>query len=171
MRLLAPVLLLLWLTGCATLFTGTKDNVTFNTKPEGAQVLINGIPRGFTPATIQIERPGFGATNLVVIKKEGYKDISFAITKSFNAISIINLALIFGWAIDAVSGSIMKNDPTNYDLSMEQYRAQAAKQLDTAAVAFLHELPRDEHGTLVLPEHNGKQAIVDPQRGVAVITE
>ncbi len=75
--------ILLFQLGCATIFSGTKDNITFHSKPEGATVYVNGAPQGTTPTTIPVARPGMG-TNLVTIKKEGFRDISFVLGKSFN---------------------------------------------------------------------------------------
>ncbi len=172
MRYILVSIFLLLSAGCATIFSGTKDNVSFNTKPEGATILVNGTPRGTTPATIQIARPGMG-TNLVTLKKEGFMDMTFVMDKSFNGVSIINLTNLLGWGIDAMSGALMKNGTSSYDLEMEKKREQASKALKVEQVAFIEELSKDSDGQPIVPvsEKSGTVAVVNQKENVAVIFE
>jgi hypothetical protein len=171
MRYILPPLFLLFSAGCATIFSGMKDTITFNSKPEGATILINGTPRGMTPATISVDRPGMG-TNIVTLKKEGFVDMTFAMDKSFNGVSIINLGNLLGWGIDAMSGALMKNGTSAYNLEMEQKRDQASKALNVKHVAFANELSKDNNGNVIVPESNneGPIAVVNDQN-LAVVFE
>lgn len=117
---------LLLLSGCATIFSGTKDSIHFVSKPEGATVLVNGMPSGVTPVVVAVPRSGF-QDNIITYKREGFEDVTFVLSKSFNVVSIINLTNILGWGIDAMSGAVMKNEPTRYDISMTQKPAMASK--------------------------------------------
>ena len=45
--------------GCATILTGSTDIISFDSDPEGAKILMDGIEIGKTPASITIKRPGF----------------------------------------------------------------------------------------------------------------
>lgn len=155
--------------GCATIFSGTSDSVTFNSKPEGASILINGTPRGTTPATIQISRPGMGS-NVVTLKKEGFQDITFVMDKAFNGVSIINLGNLLGWGIDAMSGALMKNGTSSYDLSLEKKREQASRALNVEHVAFADELEKDEKGNPIVKNAKiGSLAVVDQKDNIALI--
>ncbi|MDQ0594566.1 hypothetical protein QFZ37_002935 [Chryseobacterium ginsenosidimutans] len=48
--------ILLSTTSCATIITGTKDKITFNSTPEGAKVFHKGIEKCTTPCTAEISR-------------------------------------------------------------------------------------------------------------------
>ena len=53
--LITPILAL----GCATLFVGDKQSLTFDSEPAGAQIIMNGRPMGVTPATITIKKSDY----------------------------------------------------------------------------------------------------------------
>lgn len=134
------LLLAVGLTSCATLFTGTTDNITIDSEPEGARILIEGIDYGTTPATVSVKRPGLGDKQ-VVLQLDGYEDRVFTLQKEFNAVSILNFGGFVGWVVDFATGAVTKYSPRHY--SMELRRAGVSYSLD--------ELPRDEEGRIVLP--------------------
>lgn len=169
MRYLLSGLMLLLSSSCATIFSGTSDSVSFNSRPDGASILINGIPRGTTPATIQISRPGMGS-NVVTLKKDGFQDMTFVMDKSFNGVSIINLGNLLGWGIDAMSGALMKNGTSSYDLSLEKKREQASRALNVEQVAFTDELEKDDQGNPIIRNvAPGTLAVVNPKDNTALI--
>jgi hypothetical protein len=147
------------LSACATLFTGTKDTVTFNSTPAGATVLIDGIEVGRTPTTIPLKRPGL-SSKTVTLRMQGYQDRTFELQKSFNTVSVLNLTNLFAWGIDALSGAIYKVDPKTYDMTLE--RRTAAAELNVDHVALITELERTKTGTIVLPQGAESMAVVDP---------
>lgn len=104
-------------TSCSTLFTGTKDRITFNTNPPGARVYINGIEQGVTPLTMKVKR-SLSDTD-AEFKLDGYETRLITLSKGFNVVSVINLGNLFGWGIDALSGSIMKYDQRSYDITLD----------------------------------------------------
>jgi hypothetical protein len=125
---------------CATVFTGTRDTISFNSTPEGALVFKDGLELCKTPCRIPIKR----SLNDVDIefKLDGYETRLFTLDKEFNIVSVINFGNLLGWAIDAVSGSIMKYDRKSYELELKKKN-----------LSFL-ENPREIH-------INTKQNIVD----------
>ena len=54
--------------GCATLLTGTSDDISFASNPSGADIMVNGLKVGKTPATIKIKRPGFGEKEITELQ-------------------------------------------------------------------------------------------------------
>ena len=110
---------------CATLFTGTSDKVNIQTQPAGAKIEVNGVPVGTTPSLITLKRSG---NAIIVLKKDGYIDKSFAPQKSFNPVSIINLGNILGWVIDAATGSIQQYEQKAYSLDLEKAPVLEKKQ-------------------------------------------
>ena len=94
----------LFFTGCATLFKGTHESVDFNSTPDGAQVYIDGDYRGVTPVRFKLESKN---SYKVEFKKEGYQTRIYTITNSVEAKWII-LDVIAGLApvvVDAFTGA------------------------------------------------------------------
>ena len=142
--------------GCATILSGTSDDVTFNSDPKGATILINGIEEGKTPATVTIKRPGFGEKR-VTLKLKGYDDRNFTLSKTFNTMALCNLGSIPGWLIDIVTGSVFKYDRTNYSMDLEP------KAFD------LEELERDQFGDYIIPDVLNRSVLVyDKEMGVEI---
>lgn len=120
MKKIATILLattVLFMTSCATLFTGTKDRITFETNPAGATIYIDGVEQCKTPCTMLVKR-SLNDT-YVDFKLDGYETKMIRLSNEFNVVSVINLGNLFGWAIDAVSGAVMKYDRKFYDITLD----------------------------------------------------
>lgn len=111
-------LLSLSMFSCATIFTGTKDTIYFDTKPQGATVIIDGIDICKTPCSTDVRRSL--SDKMVEFKLDGYETRIVTLDKSFNVISILNFFGLFGWAIDAITGSVMKYDRKSYNIELER---------------------------------------------------
>lgn len=109
---------MLFTTSCGTLFTGTKDTISFNSNPKGAKVYIDGIEVCKTPCTVKVKRSL--SDKLTEIKLDGYQTRVITLDKEFNIVSVLNLTNLIGWAIDAVTGSVMKYDRKSYDIELEK---------------------------------------------------
>lgn len=101
-------------TSCATILTGTKDSITFNSQPEGATVFHKGVEKCVTPCTAEITRGV--AKQVVELKKDGYENKEMQLNKKFNAVSLVNILLggIIGIGVDLASGSFVKYDQKSY---------------------------------------------------------
>lgn len=113
------------LTSCATIFCGTKAKVTFNSNIDvTADLTIDG--RKYSdvsfPYTTKIPR-GFDDT-IVKAEAVGYKPVMLYIDKKFNAVSVINLCEILGWAIDAATGAITMPEYNHYDIEFQEVSAE-----------------------------------------------
>ena len=113
------------MTSCATLFTGTEDRITFNSTPSGATIYIDGVEQCKTPCSIKVNR-SINDTD-VEFKLDGYETRLITLSKELNVVSIINLGNLFGWAIDALSGALMKYDRKTYDITLEDKRTSMIK--------------------------------------------
>lgn len=118
----------LFFTGCATIFTGTKDNITFNTKPQGATVYINGVEQCTTPCTKRVTRTINDRD--VKFKLDGYETRVITLSKEFNVVSVINLGDLLGWAIDVATGAVMKYDQKVYDITLSKDKTASIKNID-----------------------------------------
>jgi len=111
----AALALAILVAGCATILSGTKQEVSVSTTPPGAEVQVktNGgltVYSGTTPASCRLPR---GREYLVSIKMEGYKEQELYISREFNAWFIGNLLCggVLGMVIDAVDGAMWNLDP------------------------------------------------------------
>jgi len=104
------------ISGCATIFTGTKDRITFNSNPSGAVIYKDGVELCTTPCSYKVKR-SINDTD-IEFKLDGYQTRLITLDKEFNIISIINLGNLLGWGIDALSGAVMKYDRKTYDITL-----------------------------------------------------
>ena len=134
-------------TSCATILSGTSDEIYFSSDPKGADIMIDGLKVGKTPATVSIKSPGLGNKE-VTLKLDGYEDRTFMLQKEFNVMAICNLGGIPGWVIDILTGAVMKYSKKNYDLDLDPK-------------AFnLNELEKDQLGRYIVPDIYKRSVIV-----------
>ncbi len=105
-------------TSCATIFTGTKDVINFDSKPQGATVYIDGLEVCKTPCQASVKRSLDDTT--AEFKLDGYETRVIKLDRKFNLVSILNFGGLLGWGVDALTGSIMKYDRKHYDLKMNK---------------------------------------------------
>ncbi|MCT2563928.1 PEGA domain-containing protein [Chryseobacterium herbae] len=106
-------------TSCASIFTGTKDSISFTSSPEGAKVFHKGVEKCTTPCTADISRSLSKQT--VTFEKEGYNTKEVKLVKNFNAVTLLNILLggAIGVGIDAATGSLTKYSPKEYTVELE----------------------------------------------------
>lgn len=111
--------ILLSATSCATIITGTKDKITFNSTPDGAKVMHKGVEKCTTPCTAEIPR-SLGK-QMVTFEKEGFNSKEVKLTKTFNPVTLVNILLggVIGLGIDTATGSITKYSPKEYKVELE----------------------------------------------------
>lgn len=162
--------LLLSSSGCATLFSGSKESVSINSDPSGATILIDGIEMGRTPATLHVRRAGLGSKT-VTLRMPGYQDRSFVLQSTFNAVSLVNVFFWPGFIVDALTGSITKYDPKTYTTTMDRERNAMAEKLGVDHIVYVGELASDITGNLIVPAgaEGLSIAVVDPLLRQAVL--
>ena len=146
------------LSGCATIFSGTSDEISFESEPEGAGIYIDGVKRGETPATVSVSRDVFNDT-FVTLKMDGYEDRRIKLQKDFTTVSILNLGNVLFWGIDAATGAMMNYSVRNYDLDLD-----AEEQAH-----LLKDLPRDAQGRYVIPDGEQSVSVTDKKNGLRLI--
>src|SRR5262245_17929556 len=99
-----PMLLAL---GCATMITGTKDQVHIVTVPAGATVELQG-QVAQTPATLTLSRSLFGTQQGRAVLS-GYQDATFEIPREFNLWALGNVVTLgLGAGVDVLTGAFLK---------------------------------------------------------------
>ena len=125
-KILSLVIVLFLMTGCATLFTGTKDRIAFSSTPSGATIFKDGVEICTTPCNYKIKR-SLNDTD-IEFKLDGYETRLITLDKEFNLVSIINLGNLLGWGIDALSGAVMKYDRKSYDIKLTKEKSASLLQ-------------------------------------------
>lgn len=108
----------IFLTGCATIVSGTTQQVTFQSTPDGATVKVNGKPLGKTPLTIQLDKKS-GQT--LTVEKEGYKTFTTSMDTTLDSWFWGNIVIggVFGSTTDGISGAIHRYSPSQYIVTLE----------------------------------------------------
>lgn len=94
---------------------GTTQAIIIDSKPQGAEISIDGAYVGVTPLTITLEK---NKKDIITIKKEGYKTVSGELTKSFDPVGIINVF----WDLsttDFITGAAMEYEPNSYFFDLQ----------------------------------------------------
>ncbi len=104
--------------GCATLFSGGKDELDLSSEPSGAKVLVNGQDRGKTPLTLSLKK---GKEYQVEFVKEGYEKKSITMSYSLGAGWLILdiLAGLIGIIVDAATANWNSLDYDSYRAVLE----------------------------------------------------
>ena len=107
--------LLILLSSCASILTGSSRSVLFESDPSGALVYVNGMEQGTTPTTIKVE-----ADDRVDFRLDNYRERVVVMDSDFNLVAIINGFSIIGWGIDALTGSLKRVNTEYVKVDLEQ---------------------------------------------------
>lgn len=115
----SSLVLTLLLSSCATIISGSKQNVKFSSDPSTATIFIDEVEVGKTPFEIKLERK---SEHRVMIKLEGYQNYETKLTKKFNGWYLGNIIFggLIGLIIDPITGAM-------YDLTPNEINAQMNK--------------------------------------------
>ncbi|MCB0416823.1 MAG: PEGA domain-containing protein [Bdellovibrionaceae bacterium] len=116
-KLLAAVfgVALLSLPGCASLISGTSQDLAFDSVPAGASVQVAG-KSCTTPCKLNLEK---GQAYQVTFSKKGYKTQQLSTAKQFDGVAILNMLGLVGWVIDLSTGAVSKIEPSALTATLE----------------------------------------------------
>lgn len=129
-RLVAAAAVAFALSGCATIFSGETQPVTFRSEPDAASIAVTNragekIHAGTTPVTLTLKR-GAGYFKMedytVRVSKDGFKPVEIQVTGTLNGWYIANL--VFGGAIgmlivDPMTGAMYNLTPETVNAKLE----------------------------------------------------
>ena len=117
--LIAGITIALLLSSCASIVSGSKQNINFNSTPSGATVWVDDVNLGVTPVIAQLER--IKKKQKDKIELQGYKPYELILNRKTNGWIWGNILFggIIGIIIDASSGAM-------YRLTPDQIEAQLA---------------------------------------------
>ncbi len=113
------VLIILLFNGCATIFHGTSDKVSFSSEPFGCKVYVNGQLMGDTPLELKLESK---KSYSIEFKKDGYESKTVQITNSI-AGGYVVLDILFGFVpviVDAATGAWYTLDQDHVNAVLEK---------------------------------------------------
>jgi len=106
---------------CATLFTPTKQEITF-TGEDGVGIYDKSKKLGMIDkegtATIKLKKALSSKT--LFAKKDGYDRTPIQIESVFNPISLLNLLFLPGWIVDLATGKVCKWDDEIIEVEMKK---------------------------------------------------
>ena len=114
-RLILLLFISLFMTSCASILTGSKRKVLFETEPTGAKVFVNGFEKGKTPVQLKVR-----AEDRIDFRLDDYTERVVVMDSKFNAVSILNGLSIIGWGIDALTGSLKRVDTKYVKVTLEK---------------------------------------------------
>lgn len=134
LRALLAVGALLTLANCATVTTGSSQDINVSTEPPGARCELSregglvGVANP-TPATVKVDKSTKAIT--VTCRREGFDDEVAVLTSDFQAMTLGNVLLggLIGVAIDAGSGA-MNRYPDSTTILMVPTRFSSAADRD-----------------------------------------
>jgi len=102
------VLAFSFFSGCATMFSGSSQELEFRTKPSEAEVTLSG-KSCETPCDISVKKGSVDKQAFVT--KEGYEQQTVTLAASVDAITYANFFnLGFGYLVDYITGAYMEYD-------------------------------------------------------------
>jgi hypothetical protein len=107
--------IILLTTSCASILTGSKRKVLFESDPSGAKVFVNGFEKGKTPVQIKV-----AADDQVDFRLDDFRERVVIMDSKFNLVAILNGFSIIGWGVDALTGSLKRVDTKYVKVTLEK---------------------------------------------------
>ena len=120
-KILLFVLPAMMLSSCCTLFTPSKQAITFNGE-NGIKIYDDGVKiaeiKDNNTRSVRIKKEL--SSKYLIAKKEGYRPTPLKLDTKFNSVAVINILFWPGFVVDAATGQMCKWDTTNIDIEMEK---------------------------------------------------
>ncbi len=100
----------LMLSGCASIFKGTRQDLTFESNPEGAKVYLDGKLMGVTPFTMPVKKAKYTTLR---VEKEGYITVERDLKRTYDFVALLDVF----WdcsTTDAISGAAFPYKDNSY---------------------------------------------------------
>ena len=120
LSIIAMVLTMMLSSSCASIISGSKRKVLFETDPPRAKVFVNGMEKGITPVQLKVK-----AEDRIDFKLGDYQEKIVVMDSKFNLVAILNGFSIIGWGIDAITGSLKRVDTKYVKVTLEQSEKSA----------------------------------------------
>jgi len=104
MKMFVAVLAIITMSSCATILQPGPDRIPVRSEPDGAQVLLNGMPVGATPMVVSVNRSDNCS---IEIKKDGYQTVTLDRGKVVSGWVFGNIIVggLFGVGVDLITNN------------------------------------------------------------------
>lgn len=123
MKKLLSLLMILCLTGCASMVNHTTQQIPVDSDPSGANVLVDcgdvkNDPKLVTPAVVTVQRKADHCS--ISFEKPGYRAAEVTLAKSMSGWYFGNIVLggFIGLIVDASNGAMYKRTPGEVKVSL-----------------------------------------------------
>lgn len=150
------------MTGCATIFEGGTQPVTFKSVPESASISITNragekVHAGTTPVTLTLKRgAGYFKSEIytVRIEKEGFERKELTVTGTTNGWYVANIlfgGLIGFLIVDPLTGAMYDLAPGTVDASLDALQVKTSKTEGSFTIVLAEDLPPElwKHARLI----------------------
>jgi hypothetical protein len=118
MGLLICLCIGLFASGCATIVTGSSQEVSFQSQPDGATVMVDDRAIGKTPVTVTMKKEG---GQRIKFDKPGFKQKEMRLETDLNPWFFGNIIFggLVGSTTDGLSGAAREYKPNHYFVTLE----------------------------------------------------
>ena len=126
------------LCGCATIFTGTSDDITFEANVPGVRLSIDGKSQGPLPLKIDMSRNFMGDHHFNArFEADGYETQEFKLDRAFNGVAILDITSpVTSGGIDLLTGSLFLFSPRDYHIQMVPTGKGGTAEYDRSREAY-----------------------------------
>ena len=103
-------------TSCATVISGTQQNISFDSSPAGAAVYLDGDRIGITPFSTSLKKNKYKSFR---VELDEYHTISRQLDKEFDIITLLSIFWDFG-TTDLLSGAVFKYGQNSYYIELQK---------------------------------------------------
>lgn len=144
------VISVFFFSSCASIFSGSTDDVMIKSEPDKAEIYINGTYKGTTPLKVELKR---GKSHHIEIKAKDYEPYILLTDKSFNGMVCVNIlcapiGTIVGLIIDFATGSAWNISPDKITAKLKKIVTQAEYNVNEPEMINVIDCNGNSLGTL-----------------------
>jgi hypothetical protein len=115
------------MSGCATIITGSSQEMSFQSSPDGATVTVDGRIIGKTPTTVRLDKK---SGQSVIFTKDGYEPLTMQLATRMQPWFFGNIVIggLLGSTTDGVSGAIHEYSPNQYMVTLQPQKLESAER-------------------------------------------
>jgi len=118
--ILGLIIALLVQVNCCSIIHGTTQEISVNSQPSAAKVIVKGVNMATTPAVIDLKRK---ESNIVIrFEKEGYEPVEIALRRSTDGWIVGNIIFggVIGLVVDFINGAAYKLSPADIQVELRK---------------------------------------------------
>lgn len=125
MKKITLTAIILALSACGTVFSGSEQDVNFDSNIKGVSIYIDGLEACKTPCVYPVGRKS--STSIITAKKKGYEDKQIVLRSGLNTVAILNLTFWPSWLTDLATGGMWQYSRDGVYIDMEKANLQKAE--------------------------------------------